>query len=197
MDSKQDEPKIQPSLHLKLPDLFWSRVPSLDTRAHFVLDSAREGANFKKTVSLTVHNESFSTEELLINGKELPFVREGDVIELVPLDGKADGSRVALVKQSSLSSLKGVQCISISKQLADLFAVKPREEATVQLIRPDQVRTSIVTLSFRDQFLSRSDLFRLQGLLVGQCLYQVGEIRCSCGVYFEFFLSVRCAGSRI
>uniref|UniRef100_A0A7S3D6D7 Uncharacterized protein n=1 Tax=Palpitomonas bilix TaxID=652834 RepID=A0A7S3D6D7_9EUKA len=172
MDSKQDEPKIQPSLHLKLPDLFWSRVPSLDTRAHFVLDSAREGANFKKTVSLTVHNESFSTEELLINGKELPFVREGDVIELVPLDGKADGSRVALVKQSSLSSLKGVQCISISKQLADLFAVKPREEATVQLIRPDQVRTSIVTLSFRDQFLSRSDLFRLQGLLVGQCLYQ-------------------------
>lgn len=61
--------------------------------------------------------------------------------------------------------------LSISKDLADRFNFRSRQEVNVELIDPSLVSLDHVELAFKEQYLGRSDMWRLQQSLKGNCAY--------------------------
>ncbi|KAI9255421.1 hypothetical protein EDC94DRAFT_678447 [Helicostylum pulchrum] len=61
--------------------------------------------------------------------------------------------------------------LSISKDIADRFNLRSRQEVYVELIDPYQVALDHVELAFKEQYLGRSDMWRLQQRLKGTCVY--------------------------
>ncbi|GAN09146.1 conserved hypothetical protein [Mucor ambiguus] len=77
----------------------------------------------------------------------------------------------SLVKQQQLQ-------LSISKDIADRFNLRSRQEVYVELcqIDPMQVALDHVELAFKEQYLGRSDMWRLQQNLKGTCVYHEKKI---------------------
>ncbi|KAG2194867.1 hypothetical protein INT47_002661 [Mucor saturninus] len=61
--------------------------------------------------------------------------------------------------------------LSVSKDIADRFNLRSRQEVQVELIDPYQVALDHVELAFKEQYLGRSDMWRLQQRLKGTCVY--------------------------
>jgi hypothetical protein len=83
----------------------------------------------------------------------------------------ADGTVRLLLQIASLHPLKGTVELSILDTLADTFSLKARREVTVQLVRPEAVALDVVELSFRDQFISRADLWRFKEQMCNQVFH--------------------------
>ncbi|KAL7331578.1 vacuolar membrane-associated protein iml1 [Mucor circinelloides] len=66
--------------------------------------------------------------------------------------------------------------LSISKDIADRFNLRSRQEVYVELIDPLQVALDHVELAFKEQYLGRSDMWRLQQNLKGTCVYHEKKI---------------------
>src|SRR5688572_5646735 len=101
-----------------------------------------------KRCVMFVHTEDFSTNELVINTQAFPSIVVGDVIEIVPYSKGASGAVMTVgsvdeddmsllneesglidqplmirVNSNSLNQTKGVQYISVLRNIADLFGL--------------------------------------------------------------------------
>ncbi|KAI8979791.1 hypothetical protein BDF20DRAFT_913299 [Mycotypha africana] len=74
------------------------------------------------------------------------------------------------VDRENLAKQQQLQ-LSISKDIADRFNLRSRQEVYVELINPLQVALDYVELGFKEQYLGRSDMWRLQQNLKGTCVY--------------------------
>ncbi|KAI7907009.1 uncharacterized protein BX663DRAFT_494494 [Cokeromyces recurvatus] len=80
------------------------------------------------------------------------------------------------VDRESLAKQQQLQ-LSISKDIADRFNLRSRQEVYVELItNPYQVALDHVELAFKEQYLGRSDMWRLQQSLSGTCVYHEKKI---------------------
>ncbi|KAI8986397.1 hypothetical protein BDB01DRAFT_849455 [Pilobolus umbonatus] len=61
--------------------------------------------------------------------------------------------------------------LSVSKDIADRFNLRSRQEVYVELIDPSAVKLDHIELAFKEQYLGRSDMWRLQQSLKGTCVY--------------------------
>ncbi|KAI8354026.1 hypothetical protein BD560DRAFT_407914, partial [Blakeslea trispora] len=77
--------------------------------------------------------------------------------------------------KESLAKQQQLQ-LSISKDIADRFGLRSRQEVYVELIDPLQVALDHVELAFKEQYLGRSDMWRLQQSLKGTCVYHEKKI---------------------
>ncbi|KAJ3011603.1 vacuolar membrane-associated protein iml1, partial [Thoreauomyces humboldtii] len=62
--------------------------------------------------------------------------------------------------------------ISIAQHIAALFELHPRKDVIVRKIDKEPVAADYVELSFRDQYVGRSDMWRLRTVLTGTCVYE-------------------------
>ncbi|KAI9272610.1 hypothetical protein BY458DRAFT_539708 [Sporodiniella umbellata] len=108
--------------------------------------------NFSDGQLLRIH---CSPEHEKDTENELPYT------EYVIVKGHAP-DKESLAKQLQLS---------ISKDLADRFNFRSRQEVVVELIDPTPVSLDHIELAFKEQYLSRSDMWRLQQSLKGTCAY--------------------------
>ncbi|KAG9241519.1 vacuolar membrane-associated protein-like protein IML1 [Calycina marina] len=180
----------------------------------------------ERRCNLSVHNESFSKEEIVLNFDLVPGIKAGQLMAIVGLktdngvrdfqdkifykkdtenltkDGQRErsssnprslihkgvdpkhdvdmGKRYVFIARDIPKELKAKSStleVSVLKQIADQFCFKNR--ATVLLIEADWESSSAshVQLSFKDEYLARSDMWRLAvGELSNKTVYKGQKI---------------------
>ncbi|KAF7314328.1 DEP domain-containing protein [Mycena kentingensis (nom. inval.)] len=119
-----------------------------------------------------VHDLSTSTAVGFVHAF-FPGVREGDMLSVVGLNG---GEPFVFVVQRDEPVLRQGQQISIPKPLADAFKLKNNTEVLLTKVDPALYSADFVEFIFQDQYLGRSDMWRLQEYATNQCVYTGQDI---------------------
>ncbi|ETV97965.1 hypothetical protein, variant 2 [Aphanomyces invadans] len=127
--------------------------------------SRRQNAAYK----LMVHGPEYGNgEELIVNPESFPDLKVRDIVEII----QPDRVHLRLVMQvRTLAPIRGKLQVSILKDLALQFQLDPFHEVTVQRIDPTDATVDFIELSFKDQFMSRADLWRYKVAMFGKCLF--------------------------
>ncbi|XP_015177814.1 PREDICTED: DEP domain-containing protein 5 isoform X2 [Polistes dominula] len=136
-----------------------------------------------KLFKLIVHQKNFSGEDLIINPKDYPGIKTGDVVEIYhPED---EFSRLLLQVTLFKEDLQGRETISVENNVATMFQLRTFADVYMNIVNPEDVALDSVELTFKDQYMGRSEMWRLKNSLVNTCVYMNkkiefcgGSIRC-------------------
>ncbi|XP_014258974.1 GATOR complex protein DEPDC5 isoform X2 [Cimex lectularius] len=136
-----------------------------------------------KLYKLIVHTKGFSGENLIINPKDFPNLNKGDIVEIYhPED---EFSRLLLQITLFKEDLQGRDVVSVEQSIATTFQLRTYADVHVNVVDPDSVSLDSVEIIFKDQYLGRSEMWRLKNSLVNTCVYLTkkiefcgGSIRC-------------------
>ncbi|KAG8178705.1 hypothetical protein JTE90_011631 [Oedothorax gibbosus] len=123
-----------------------------------------------KTFKLLIHNKGFSEESLVISPKDYPTLVIGDIVEISSTEEDCSPLLVQVTTLSTDILQKG--CISVDQAIATYFQLKMYTEVSVRVIENlKAVSLDSVELTFKDQYLARSDMWRLKNHMINTCLY--------------------------
>eukprot|EP00124_Ichthyophonus_hoferi_P005236 Ihof_evm1s709 gene=Ihof_evmTU1s709 len=131
-----------------------------------------------KTYKLWIHEKQWDEEgDIVLNPDVFHDLRENDIVGIEsPMGGKDGWDRFYLqVTAKSLSDGEGLKVIggmiSVSKDVAEVFKLQPRQDIRVQQVKSEDVSIELVELVFKDQYISRSDMWHLTRNLIDSCVY--------------------------
>ena len=145
------------------------------------------------TVKVFVHDSSFSSEELLVSPTAFPDVQNNSVV-FVDFSTKNNESarvvlRATLMKDEDETTKSKRFALSLLKPVAEAFDVAPWADASVEPCNDpaNEAAAEYVEFMFKDQFVSRADLWRFKRLVIGRTLHvgqhvAVGGMRASTNV---------------
>lgn len=123
----------------------------------------------KMKFKLIVHQPNFSEEDLVINPRDYNGLQVGDVVEIYhPEDAF---SRLLLQVNKLSTDFQQKDTISIDQTVATAFQLRAYLDVYVNRVNPNDVTLDTVVIAFKDQYLSRSDMWRLQKSLSDTCVY--------------------------
>ncbi|XP_032513466.1 GATOR complex protein Iml1 isoform X2 [Danaus plexippus] len=122
-----------------------------------------------KSFKLIVHQSSFSTEDLIINLKDYPGLKEKDIVEIYHPEN--DYPRLLLQVTKVDAPGRGRDSISVEQSIATTFQLRTFADVYINIVNVPDVALDSVELTFKDQYLGRSEMWRLKNHLVGTCVY--------------------------
>lgn len=144
-------------------------------------------------LKLSVFQPTFSGEDFLICSEDFPenFLVPGHLLEIFQHDEES-GHRTRIVLQlkkcnicdpaAAAAKKLNKQLCYIEKSIAESFQFQNFKDVRVgQVTQMKHVQLDSMELIFRDQYLSRSDMFRLRSSLRGACVYQNKKVELSAG----------------
>uniref|UniRef100_A0A8C4R3B8 Uncharacterized protein n=1 Tax=Eptatretus burgeri TaxID=7764 RepID=A0A8C4R3B8_EPTBU len=137
-----------------------------------------------KLYKLWVTKKGFqgSDEELVVNPKAFPSVKIGDILEIAHTDNEYSP---LLLQVKSLKEDHQKETISVDQSVATVFNLRPYQDVFVSVVDAKEVTLDLVELTFKDQYISRSDMWRLKKSLVSE-LVVLGDNKCSKLVHLPF-----------
>ncbi|XP_072163307.1 GATOR1 complex protein DEPDC5-like [Diadema setosum] len=132
-------------------------------------------------MKLYIHQRSFSEELVIINPNDFPSIKIGDFLEIFHPDEKQSHLLAQVQTLSVELPQKGV--ISVEQGVASLFQLRAYQTVTVNRVPPDSqdVALDLVELVFKDQYISRSDMWRLKNSMIDTCLHIQQKVE-QCGI---------------
>ncbi|KAF9099494.1 vacuolar membrane-associated protein iml1 [Mortierella sp. GBA35] len=131
------------------------------------------------TKILYVHTDHFSKRDFLIDPAYFPNVQPNDLFEIYDPALPKDAQKKLIIQWTGLDAntqLKSPVQVSLTHSIAKVFGLSPRQDVIVQRVDPSQYAAKYVELTFRDQYVGRSDMWRLRTSLVGSCVYEGKKI---------------------
>ncbi|KAI1300655.1 vacuolar membrane-associated protein iml1 [Mortierella claussenii] len=128
---------------------------------------------------LYVHKDDFSKRDFLIDPAYFPNVQPNDLFEIYDPALPRETSKKLIIQWTGLDKdthLKAPVQVSLATNIAKAFTLSPRQDVIVQRVDPAQYAAKYVELTFRDQYVGRSDMWRLRTSLVGSCVYETKKI---------------------
>ena len=131
-----------------------------------------------------VHDGSFSSDELLLHPETFPGIRDGSVVFLKTSTSSANARvvlRATLVRVDEKSRLEKFASkrleLSLLKSVAEACGVAPWSDASVELCEDPEASAAadFCEFWFKDQFVSRADMWRFKTAVVGRALH-VGKV---------------------
>ena len=116
-----------------------------------------------------VHQPNFSEEELVINPRDYNGLQVGDIVEIYHPEDTF--SRLLLQINKLSTDFQQKDTISIDQTVASVFQLRAYLDVYVSRVEPNDVTLDMVEIVFKDQYLSRSDMWRLQRSLTNTCVY--------------------------
>ncbi|KAK1929943.1 DEP domain-containing protein [Phytophthora citrophthora] len=136
----------------------------------------RRNTSDRDALSLVVHAPEFRNGELLVLNPDLfPDVQLHDLVE-VSQPERAHPRLVLAVE--SLAPVRGKLQVSVAKDIAAQFGLENFRSVVVRRVDQRDVCVDFVELSFKDQFLSRADIWRFKVTMLGQCVYVGRTVEC-------------------
>ncbi|XP_055914582.1 GATOR complex protein Iml1 isoform X2 [Eupeodes corollae] len=135
-----------------------------------------------KIYKLYTHQKSFNTADLVLNPKEHPDAKLGDVVEIFHSE---DEDCKLLLQITEFNDLKGRDVISIESSIASTFNLKAYSVVVMRLVNAADVALDSIEITFKDQYMGRSEMWRLKTYLTNTCVYINKKID-----YFD--KSIRC-----
>lgn len=119
----------------------------------------------------------------MLNPKEHPGVKKGDIVEIYHPEG--EGCRLLLQVTCLTEELKSRESVSVETNIATSFNLRSFADVVMTVIDPDSVALDSVEITFKDQYMGRSEMWRLKQHLTHTCVYLnkkveycEGSIRC-------------------
>ncbi|KAK2714585.1 GATOR complex protein Iml1-like isoform X3 [Artemia franciscana] len=140
-----------------------------------------------KLMKLFTHQMNISggggfTQDLVISSKDIPGLKVGDVVEIYhPED---EYSRLLIQVTSLKEELQHRDALSLDQAVASTFQLRALLQVYVKAINPSDISLDLVELTFKDQYVGRSEMWRLNQNLIGSAVYINKKI--------EFCQLVRC-----
>uniref|UniRef100_M4BYI6 DEP domain-containing protein n=1 Tax=Hyaloperonospora arabidopsidis (strain Emoy2) TaxID=559515 RepID=M4BYI6_HYAAE len=137
----------------------------------------RRSLSDRDALTLMVHGPEFRSGELLVlNPDVFPDVEEHDLVEIV--QSERLHPRLVLSVES-LAPVRGKVQVSIARDIAAQFGLEPFRGVSVRRVQTQRdVVVAFVELSFKDQFLSRADVWRFKVTMLGHCVYVGRTVEC-------------------
>ncbi|KAG4066905.1 hypothetical protein HA402_009007 [Bradysia odoriphaga] len=141
-----------------------------------------------KLYKLYTHMKHFCSEDLILNPKEHPNAKLGDVVEIYQHPEEENGCRLLLQITCFKEDLKGRDIISVEANVAAAFNLRTYDTMIMNIVDPASVALDSVEITFKDQYMGRSEMWRLKSFLTNTCVYTNKKIEhCSglvrCQVY--------------
>ena len=159
-----------------------------------------------RVVDLWSHGPDFSGDTLVLNPDVFLGWRAGDYVEISPVSPEGSGEAAepaglllpgaVLVQLSSMGPVRGSLAASLRSAVADAVGFPTRQATLVRRLPSAAAAAasyglSHVELSFKDQYASRSGLWRFRRRIQGSVFY-AGQHVSACGlrvqVRGEFFV---------
>lgn len=102
--------------------------------------------------------------DLLINNKEHPDAKVGDIVEVFPRDDE-ENTRL-LLQITTFTDLKNRDVISIESGVASQFKLRTFSDVVMRLVDVADVALDSIEITFKDQYMGRSEMWRLKKYLV-------------------------------
>jgi len=129
-----------------------------------------------KTYKLNIHTSQFCTEELVIRNEDFPDVRQGDVLEFY--HEEETFSRLllqvtsdSLYPENKLSRAVPKDTVYILKSIAESFHLSNYKSLVVNKVVKEDVALDSVELLFKEQYLGRSEMWRLKKSLIDSVVF--------------------------
>ncbi len=87
-----------------------------------------------------------------------------------------DNTRLLLQIKSISPDFQQKDTISIEQSVANIFQLRTYWDVEVTKVEPKDVSVDLVELLFKDQFVTRSEMWRFSKQLVGSCVYVTKKI---------------------
>lgn len=133
----------------------------------------QNAVKMSKVCKLWIHQLNFSDEDIVLNPKDFQnSLKENDIFQIYQVF--EDGSRTCklLLQIKSLQTdFQQKETISIKQTVASKFKFRAYWDVQVEIIDPSAFTLALVELKFKDQWLSRSDMWRFGKTLVGSSVY--------------------------
>nr|XP_026695007.1 GATOR complex protein DEPDC5-like isoform X2 [Ciona intestinalis] len=123
-----------------------------------------------KQFKLKIHQQNYSDALLIFNTSDLPDVKTFDLLKIHHCNGSAND--FVLVQVISLKDGEMAKdTISIEATLAQSFGLKVFQDVYVYKTEPEDVALDLFEVSFKDQYISRSDMWRMKKTFLNSCVY--------------------------
>ncbi|XP_020718140.1 GATOR complex protein DEPDC5 isoform X3 [Ceratitis capitata] len=137
-----------------------------------------------KHYKLNTHQKSYSDADLLINQKEHPDTKIGDVVEVY--DREDENTRL-LLQITKFNDLRRDE-ISIEAGIATQFNLRKFAYVFMRRVNASDVALDSIEITFKDQYMGRSEMWRLKTYLTDTCVYinkkiENNEMQIRCQVY--------------
>ncbi|XP_048467648.1 GATOR complex protein DEPDC5 [Rhincodon typus] len=128
-----------------------------------------------RVYKLWIHKKGFggSDYELMVNPKVFPQVKLGDIVEIAYIN---DEYSPLLLQVKSLKEDLQKETISVDQTVAQVFKLRAYQDVYVNIVDPKDVALDLVELTFKDQYIGRSDMWRLKKTLVNTCAYVTQKV---------------------
>lgn len=106
--------------------------------------------------------------DLLINNKEHPDAKLSDIVEVYHRDDE-ENTRL-LLQITKFNDLKNRDAISIESGVATQFKLRPFTDVIMRIVDVYDVALDSIEITFKDQYMGRSEMWRLKKYLVQSAL---------------------------
>ncbi|XP_017781938.1 PREDICTED: DEP domain-containing protein 5 isoform X2 [Nicrophorus vespilloides] len=120
-----------------------------------------------KQFRLVVHQKAFSSEDVVMNLCYYEHAKEGDTVEIY--DAEENNPRLLLQIKEAQTVAKDT--ISVEQTIANAFGLRPFQQVNVEIVNPADVALDSIELTFKDQYMGRSEMWRLKNSLTNTCVY--------------------------
>ncbi|KAG5888099.1 hypothetical protein JTB14_021899 [Gonioctena quinquepunctata] len=152
-----------------------------------------------KSFRLKVHQKTFSEEDLIISQKDYPEAKKNDIVEIYHPFQEEDNQKnknkhepeeeyprlLLQIKAFSDDLLQTRETISVEQSIVTAFGLQSFKNVIVHIVNPADVALDSIELTFKDQYMGRSEMWRLKNSLVNTCAYMNkklefcgGAVRC-------------------
>uniref|UniRef100_A0A182PF51 DEP domain-containing protein n=1 Tax=Anopheles epiroticus TaxID=199890 RepID=A0A182PF51_9DIPT len=108
-------------------------------------------------------------EDLVLNPKEHPDLKLNDIVEIyLPED---EGCRLLLQVTCLNKDFNSRETISVEVNVANTFNLKAYNDVYMRVVDPADVALDSVEITFKDQYIGRSEMWRLKTRLTNTCVY--------------------------
>ncbi|CAG8501790.1 8084_t:CDS:2 [Funneliformis mosseae] len=127
-------------------------------------------------LTLWVHPDLFPKQDFILNPDFVPGTKPGQLLEIYHSNEVSDVTKHLIVKvglfdKENIGKERPILQISLASHIANVFGFKTRTNVFVREVDEESVTADYVEFSFRDQYIGRSDMWRLSRSLYRTCVY--------------------------
>ncbi|KAH8303794.1 hypothetical protein KR018_006009 [Drosophila ironensis] len=132
-------------------------------------------------------NKSYADADLVMNLKDHPNANVGDVVEIYDPDDENGTHLLLQITESNGNA--GRDVISIESGIAAAFKMRGfSSNVVMRIVNPADVALDSIEITFKDQYMGRSEMWRLKTYLTNTCVYvnkkiDYNDMQIRCQVY--------------
>lgn len=99
-----------------------------------------------------------------MNPKDYPDVKEGDIVEIY--HPSEDENPRLLLQIKAFKDDMPKDTVSVDTSIAAAFGLRMYKDVSLRIVNPEDVALDSIELTFKDQYMGRSEMWRLKNNLV-------------------------------